>query len=70
MAAVKDLSTEDLRSLISEVVEEKLVEWLGDPDEGLSVRPAVRDRLLNRLRRGTDDCIPADEVARRLGLEW
>lgn len=35
MTAVKDLSVEQLRSLIGDVIEEKLRELLSDPDEGL-----------------------------------
>jgi hypothetical protein len=70
MAAVKDLSVEELRLLIGEVVEEKLRELLGDPDEGVPVRPEVRDRLLKSLRRATREAIPAPEAARRLGLDW
>jgi hypothetical protein len=70
MAAVQDLSMDELRGLIGEVVEETLRELLGDPDEGLAIRPEIRDRLLNALKQPTGEAIPADEVARRLGLEW
>ncbi len=70
MAAVKDLSVEELRSFIEEVIEEKLRELLGDPDEGLAVRPEIRDLLLKKLNQTASDAIPASEAARRLGLEW
>ena len=70
MAALQDLSVDELRSLIGEVVEEKLVELLGDPDEGLAIRAEVRDRLLNALQQTSREAIPAVEVARRLGVEW
>lgn len=69
MAAVKDLSVEDLRSLIEAIVEEKLRELLGDPDEGLKIRPEIRDRLLNSLN-PPHETISASEAARCLGLEW
>jgi hypothetical protein len=35
-----------LESVIENAVEQKLVEILGDPDEGLEIRETVRDRLL------------------------
>lgn len=47
---VADMTTEELRQLISSTVEEKLVELLGDPDAGLEVREDVRRRLLRQKR--------------------
>jgi hypothetical protein len=70
VAVVKDLSVEELRSLIGEVVEEKLRELLGDPDAGLEIRPEVRDRLLSGLNHPPQDTVSASQAARRLGLEW
>ena len=72
MRTVKDLSTEELKALIGEVVEEKLRELLADPDAGLAIRPEVRDRLLKDLQepRRDDENIPVAELARRRGLEW
>ena len=72
MPTVKDLSTEELKALIGEVVEEKLRELLTDPDAGLVVRPEVRDRLVKDLQEPLRDGenISAAELARRRGLEW
>ena len=72
MDMVKDLSTEDLKALIGDVVEEKLRELLADPDAGLAIRPEVRDRLLKDLQepRRDGENIPAAELARRRGMEW
>ena len=67
---VGQLSTDELREIIGSVVEEKLKEILGDPDEGLELNALVRDRLLRQQRavaegeRGDD----LDDVAERLGL--
>jgi hypothetical protein len=72
MQTVKDLSIEELKMLIGEVVEEKFREILVDPDAGLTLRPEIRERLLKDLsqpqREGEN--IPAAELARRRGLEW
>lgn len=72
MQTVKDLSVDELKAMIGEVVEEKLREILTDPDAGLSLRPEIRERLLTDLsspdNEGQD--ISAAELARRRGLEW
>ena len=39
MQTVKDLSVEELRAVIGEVVEEKLREIFSDPDAGFALRP-------------------------------
>ena len=72
MSTVKELSIEELKTLIGEVVEEKLRDMLGDPDEGLSLRPEVRERLVKTLNqpKETRQTVSAPEVARRLGLDW
>jgi len=69
-ANVGQLTTDELRDIIGSVVEEKLREILGDPDDGLELRPEVRDRLLQQQaavadgERGED----LNDVAARLGL--
>ncbi len=72
MSKVRELSIEELRALIGEVVEEKLRELLGDPDEGLTLRPEIQDRLAKSLDQPKESRqpVPAPEVARRLGLDW
>ncbi|MBC7099395.1 hypothetical protein H5T52_09810 [Candidatus Bipolaricaulota bacterium] len=69
---VKDLSKEELKALIREAVEEVLVELLGDPDEGLELRPEIRERLKHSLERiqGGEKGISAEEVAKQAGLVW
>jgi hypothetical protein len=42
------MTREELQELIAETVEQKLLELLGDPDEGLEIRASVRDRLLRQ----------------------
>ncbi len=67
---VGELTLEELRQIV-EQVEEKLLELLGDPDEGLVLREEIRARLRRTLMaersgaRGLSTC----EVAERLGLE-
>ena len=47
---VVDMTATELRQLVSSVVEEKLMQLLGDPDEGLVLRENVRKRLLRQKR--------------------
>ena len=61
-----DLTTDELRGLIAEVVEEKLKELFLDPDSGLELREEVEERLVASL--ASKERIPLDEVKRRLGL--
>ena len=72
MQTVKDMTVQDLKDLIAEVVEEKLRELLGDPDEGLSLRPEVQEYLQRTLTESPDSrqTVSAAELARRMGRDW
>lgn len=68
---VAKMSKDELKEMIAVTVEEKLLELLGDPDEGLEIRKSVSERLLRQKK-----AVAAGErgesfkdVARRLGLE-
>jgi hypothetical protein len=69
-ANVGQLSTDELREIIGSVVEQKLKEMLGDPDDGFAIRAEVQNRLLRQKKtvangeRGEE----IDEVAKRLGI--
>ena len=69
-ANVGQLSTDELREIIGSVVEQKLKEMLGDPDEGFEIRAEVQNRLLRQKKtvangeRGEE----LDEIAKRLGI--
>jgi hypothetical protein len=70
MNTVAQMTKDELREMIEAILEQKLIELLGDPDEGLSLRKSVRERLLRQKRavakgeRGE----PLEEVEQRLGL--
>jgi hypothetical protein len=69
-ANVGQLSTDELREIIGSVVEQKLKEILGDPDEGLEMRAVVQNRLLRQKKavangeRGEE----LEEVAKQLRI--
>jgi len=67
---VADMTRDELREMLSSVVEMKVFELLGDPDEGLPVLPDVAERLRvqqARVRAG-ERGRSFDEVVARLGL--
>jgi len=68
---VAQMSKDELKAMLETTVEQKLLELLGDPDEGLEIRKSVRERLARQKKavaageRGE----PFEDVVRRLGLE-
>jgi hypothetical protein len=68
---VAHMTKSELREMIETIIEQKLLELLGDPDEGLPIRKSVRDRLLGQKQAvvGGQRGEPLEDVARRLGLE-
>ncbi len=59
-STVARMSKKELTEIISSTVERKLLEILGDPDEGLAMKKTLRRRLLRQKKavargeRGTD----------------
>ena len=47
---VAQMTKDELREIIETTVERKLLELLGDPDEGLPIRKSVHERLLRQKR--------------------
>jgi vacuolar-type H+-ATPase subunit E/Vma4 len=62
---------EMLESVVETTVEEKLLEILGDPDEGLELRQAVRDRLIRQREAVVKGQLgqPLEDVMAELGLD-
>lgn len=69
---VKDLSVDELKLLIQETVTETIQALLVDPDQGKPIKPAVEQQLLDSLQRtqAGERGILAEELARKLGLNW
>ena len=68
--SVAQMTKKELAQMLSTVVEQKLIELLGDPDEGLALKENVRKRLIRQKKavakgeRGVD----FSEVRQRLGV--
>ncbi len=67
---VGEMTKDELQDMIAALIEQKLLELLGDPDEGLELRKSLRQRLLRQRKavaRGERGESFGDAV-RRLGL--
>ena len=47
---VAQMTAKELQKMIGAVVEEKLLELLGDPDRGLEIKKSLRNRLLQKKK--------------------
>ena len=71
MGTIAEMTKNELREMIETIIEQKLLELLGDPDEELPIRKSVRDRLLRQKKavakgeRGES----FEDTIQRLGLE-
>ncbi len=60
---VSDLTIEELRRIIKEIIDEKLRELLFDPDKGLELKEEIEQRLRASLL--STERIPFEEVKKR-----
>jgi hypothetical protein len=69
---VANLTIDQFKDLMREVVMQTLSEVLGDPDEGLELRDDIKVKIQQSLAavKAGGKIIPAEEVAARLGLDW
>jgi hypothetical protein len=68
---VSQMTPTELRELIEDAVESKIVELVGDPDSGLELREEIRDRLEAQQREVATGRLgePFEVVVKRLGLQ-
>jgi len=62
MSKIKDLTSDELEYLI----EQKVLELLGDPDSGLQLRQEVKQELSQRLKKPSPG-VSHQEVIKRFG---
>ena len=63
---VTDMTTDELKKLIREAIDEQFKEILFDPDNGLELKEEVEQRL--RASLASKERIPLEKVKERLGL--
>jgi hypothetical protein len=68
---IKEMTTEQLQSLIRNTVDEILDEYFGDPDEDGEIKESFRQSLLEIRRKRLEGrpTIPASELYKRYGIE-
>lgn len=71
-SSVADLTVDEFKSLLREVVAQTILEALADPDEGLQLREDIKAQLQRSLAmvQAGGETIPAQQVAARPGLDW
>ncbi len=69
---VADLTVDEFKDLIREIVTQTIVELFDDPDEGLELREDIKTNLQRSLAavQAGGETIPAQAVAAKLGLDW
>ncbi|NET55967.1 MAG: hypothetical protein F6K47_07295 [Symploca sp. SIO2E6] len=69
---VKEMTVDELKTLIRQTVTETLEEFIDDPDSGLELKPEVKQQLIESLQETQAGIrgVPAEEVAQKLGLDW
>jgi hypothetical protein len=75
---VAQMTKEELSEMIETSIEQKLLEMLGDPDEGLEIKKSVRDRFLRQKKavaageRGEpfEDVVRRSEISAPLSSLW
>jgi hypothetical protein len=65
------MTKDQFREMLGDTIEQKLIELLGDPDDGLDIRSSVRARLLRQKRKVArgERGEPLEDVVQRLGLQ-
>jgi hypothetical protein len=71
-AKVGDLTIEEFRELVREVVIQTLSEMFGDSDKGLELRDDFAEELRRSLAavEAGSETVPVQKVAESLGLTW
>ena len=68
MLELSSLSPEQLKDLVRGIVDDRLREFLGDPDLGLQLGEGLRTKLKASL--STTERLSGEDLADQLGLRW
>ena len=66
------MTTAQLNKQIGDIVEQKLLEFFGDPDAGLEVKKSLLVRIRKEMKKKNRRLTPLSEVAKMYGLnlDW
>ena len=63
------MTTAQLHKKIGDIIEQKLLEFFGDPDAGLEVRKSLITRLRKQIKEKNRKLTPLSEVRKTYGLD-
>ncbi len=71
MSSTIEVTQEELRTLVDDLVEEKLIAMFGDPEDELEIRDDLKERLLRQRKEMQDgkNSHSFEDVMAKLGLE-
>jgi hypothetical protein len=69
---ISNLTVQDLKTLIEEIIEQKFSQFSYDPDANLEFRPEIEQYLQRSLQETSSGIrgVDTSEVSKRLGLSW
>ena len=69
---LSDLTVDESRSLVRDIVRQTLHEMLTDPDEGLALQDGVEDALRRSIKAVNQGATTYDagDAAKKLGIDW
>jgi len=69
---VSDLTVDEFRSLVRDIVRETINEMLSDPDEGLALQDGLEGALRHSIKTVNDGAptYDASDAAKKLGIDW
>ena len=69
---ISDLTVDEFRVLVQDIVRQTLDEMLNDPDEGLILRDGLEEVLQRSIKAVKEggQTYSADEAAKQLGIKW
>lgn len=62
------MTTAQLNKQIGEIVEQKLLEFFGDPDAGLEVRKSLVTRIQKQMKEKNRKLVPMSAVTKKYGV--
>ncbi len=68
MTKAQSQAVQKMKPFVAEMVEQKLLELLGDPDASLHLSPVARRRILEKVDK--HHLVSAKTAASHLGLKW
>ncbi len=70
-ATTLDITSEELTALVKNIVDERIIELIGDPEDDLEINDELKARLINQRKEADngDFGIPFDEVLKRLEFD-